>query len=61
MRTSARDVRLFKTTKKEKLSMLSLMSMEQEILGDMDLETIINDFMSKKCGVMKLFTGDFFQ
>jgi len=30
--------------------MLSLMSMEHEILGDTHLETIINDFAWKKCG-----------
>ena len=41
--------------------MLSLMSMKHEILGDTDLETIINDFACKKCGVMKLFVVDFFQ
>jgi len=37
------------------------MSMEHEILGDTDLETIINDFACKKCGVMELFVADFFQ
>ena len=45
----------------QKLSILSLMSMEHEILGDTDLETIINDFACKKCGVMELFVADFFQ
>jgi len=44
----------------EKLSMLSLMSMEHEILGDTDLETTINDFVCNKCGVMKLFVADVF-
>jgi len=43
-----------------KLSMLSQMSMEHEILGDTDLETIINDFACNKCGVMKLFVADLF-
>jgi len=33
--------------------------MEHEILGDTDLETIINDFACNKCGVMKLFVADF--
>jgi len=37
------------------------MSMEQEILGDTDLETIINEFASKKCNVMKLSTAELFQ
>jgi len=32
----------------EKLSMLSLTSMEHEILEDTDLQTIINDFVCKK-------------
>jgi len=39
--------------------MLCLMSMEHEIRGDADPETIINDFAYKKCGVMKLFAADF--
>jgi len=34
----------------DKLSMLSLLSMEHEILRDTDLETIINDFVCKKWG-----------
>ena len=48
---------------KEKLNMLSVMSMKHEILGDTDLETIINDFACKKFGVMKLFVVEkfFFQ
>jgi len=44
----------------EKLSMLSQMSIEHEILGDTDQETIINNFVCKKCGVMKCFIADFF-
>jgi len=43
-----------------KLSMLSQMSMEHEILGDTDLETIINDFACNKCGVMKHFIPELF-
>ena len=43
-----------------KLSMLSLMSTEHEILGDTDPETMINDFACNKCGVMKLFVADCF-
>jgi len=35
--------------------------MEHAILEDTDLESNINDFASKKCGVMKLFVADFFQ
>jgi len=35
--------------------------MEHEIPGDMNLETIINDFPCKKCGTMKHFIADFFQ
>jgi len=38
-------------------------SNEHEIRGDTDLgnlETIINDFACKKCGVMKLFVAAFF-
>jgi len=35
--------------------------MEYGILGDTDLETIINDFACKKCGVVKFFVADFFQ
>jgi len=34
--------------------------MEHEILGDSDLEKIINDFVCKKCGVTKLFVADLF-
>jgi len=45
----------------EKLSMLSLISSEHEILGDAHLETIINDFMCKRWVVMKLFVADFLQ
>ena len=60
MRTSARDVRMYEKQKQEKPSMLSLISMEHEILGDTDLETIVNDFVCKKFGVMKLFATDFF-
>jgi len=45
----------------EKVSMLSQMSTEHEILGDTEQETIINDFVCKKCGVMKCFVADFFQ
>jgi len=37
----------------EKLGMLCLMSTEHEILGGTDLETIINDFVWKKCGIIK--------
>ena len=48
-------------TEQEKLSMLSLTSMEPEFLDDVDLETNTNDFASKKCGVIKLFVADFFQ
>jgi len=44
----------------EKSSMLSQTSMEREILGDVDLETIINDFVCKKCGIIKLFVADIF-
>jgi len=44
----------------EKLSMLSLISMEREILEDTVLETIINDFACKKCGIIKLFVTDIF-
>jgi len=41
--------------------MLSQMSMEHEILGDTDQqETIINDFVCKKCGVFKSFAADYF-
>jgi len=36
----------------QKLSMLSLMSMEHAILGSMDLETIIIDSVCKKYGDM---------
>jgi len=43
----------------EKLSMLLLMIMNHEILGNTDLETI-NDFVCKKCGVMKVFVADVF-
>jgi len=46
---------------KEKLSMLSLISSEHEILGDEHLETIINDFMCKKWVDMKLFVAEFLQ
>ena len=49
------------STGQEKLSMLSLTSMEPEFLDDVDLETNTNDFASKKCGVIKLFVADFFQ
>jgi len=49
---------LLSTIGKEKVSMLSPMSME--ILGDTDLETIINDFGCKQFGVMKLFVAVFF-
>jgi len=34
--------------------------MEHDILGDTDLETIINDSVCKNCGVMKLFVADYF-
>jgi len=34
--------------------------MEHEILGSTNMETIINDFAYKKCGVMKLFLADVF-
>jgi len=49
------------STGQEKLSMLSLTSMEPEFLDDVDLETNTNDFACKKCGVIKLFVADFFQ
>jgi len=48
------------STVQEKLSMLSLMSMEHEILQDTDLEIIINDFVCKKSGIIKLFAADIF-
>jgi len=41
----------------EKLNMLSLMGMK--ILGNTDLETIINDFACKQSGVTKLFVAVF--
>jgi len=44
----------------EKLSMLSLISMKHEILEDTDLEIIINDFVCKKSGIIKLFVADVF-
>jgi len=40
--------------------MLSLTSIEHEILEDTDLETIINDFVCKKSGITKLFVADIF-
>jgi len=41
--------------------MLSPINVKHEILGDTDQETIINNFVCKKCDVMKLFVADFFQ
>jgi len=61
MRTSTRDVRMYKKQKNGKLGMLSPMSMEHEILGDTDLETIIKDFECKKCDAMKYLVVDFLQ
>jgi len=44
----------------EKLSMLSLISMEHGVLEDTDLETIINDFVCKKSGIIQNFVADIF-